>query len=217
MGQQGGPAGAGTESDPDDAGVADRWTKVVPATPAGKDMAAAISEMARRVASNGGPLDVDLDATWKDPAEASGRRALATWMLAAIDSPGHVINALESDSLVVRDAAARALQHWIAQDPTREAIYIQVLATKADFTDGQRQLMTSLLHGTARPPAADNVDQLFELLGYEKLAVRELARMQLAKLDPAGAKESGYDAAADRRSAQKEIWRMSWKKRHKGK
>ncbi|HEY2910284.1 MAG TPA: hypothetical protein VGI99_08555 [Gemmataceae bacterium] len=197
--------------------MADRWSKAVPATPAGKDMAAAVSEMARRVGNNAGPLDVDFDATWKDPAEATGRRVLAVWMLAAINSPGPIVDALEAESAPVRDAAARALQHWVALDPSREATYTQLLATKADFTDGQRQMMTALVHGTTRPPAAAVVDELFELLGYEKLPVRELARMQLARLDPVGAKESGYDASSDRRSAQRDAWRLSWKKRHKGK
>jgi hypothetical protein len=51
------------------------------------------------------------------------------------------------------------------------------------------------------------------LLGHERLAVRELSRMQLAKLDPAGQKESNYDAASERRGMQAGVWLKGWKKR----
>jgi hypothetical protein len=212
---KGGRPGPAPKDDKDEVGVPNRWSKAVPATPAGKDMAAAVTEMARRVAIGGGPFDVDFDATLKEPREAIGRRVLAAWMLAAVDSLVYLIDALEADAAVVRDAAARALQHWVAQGPKREAAYADALAMKATLSDNQRTLMAALVRGTERPAPAEIVETLFELLGNEKLAVRELARMQLAKVDPVGAKESGYDAASDRRGAQKEAWKTSLKKRIK--
>jgi hypothetical protein len=88
---------------------------------------------------------------------------------------------------------------------------------KVAFTDNQRDFVVALLRSPDQPIGAETVDTLFELLGHEKLAVRELARMQLAKVDPAGAKESSYDAASERRAAQATTWKNSWKKRMKGK
>jgi hypothetical protein len=210
-----GRPGLAPKDDKDEIGIANRWSKAVPATPAAKDMAAAIAEMARRVGIGQGPFDVDFDATWKDPREASGRRVLAVWMLSAVDSPGYLIEALEADAALVRDTAAKAIQHWMAQDTVREDALAQALAMKAAFTDNQRTLVVALTRGPDQPVAADTVEQLFDLLSHEKLAVRELARMQLAKLDPTGARESNYDAASDRRGTQASMWKNAWKKRMK--
>src|SRR5262249_22111052 len=99
----------GPKDDKDENGVPNRWTKVPPATPAGKDMTAAATEMARRVGLGQGPFDVDFDATIREPREAIGRRVLSAWMLASVDSLGYLIDALEADAAPVRDAAARAL------------------------------------------------------------------------------------------------------------
>jgi hypothetical protein len=212
---KGGRAGPAPKDDKDEAGIANRWSKLGPKTPAENDMAAAVTEMARRVAASGGPFDIDFDATHKDPREAPNRRVLSVWMLEAVDGLGYLIDALESDTAAVRATAAKALQHWVAQDPNREAIYTQMLANKAAFSDNQRALMATLVRGVDRPVAAEVIDLLFDYLLYEKLAIRELARMQLAKIDPVGAKESNYDAASERRGGQKEMWKTSWKKRNK--
>src|SRR5204863_508589 len=78
---KGGKPGPAPKDDKDEGGVA-RWAKQVPNTAAAKDMAAAVTEMARRVGSAAGPFDVDFDATLKDPHEAlGGRRAVQaqTW------------------------------------------------------------------------------------------------------------------------------------------
>jgi hypothetical protein len=206
---------AAPKEDPDEAGVPNRWTKVVPATPVAKEMAAAVNEMARLVSASQGPYDLDFDATVKGPREAAGLRVLATRMLAAIDSLGYLIDALENESALVRDAAAKSIRHWVAQDSTREEVLSQALGMKVAYSDTQRAFVLALLHGTDRPPG-DAVDPLFDLLSNEKLAIRELVRMQLARLDPTGAKESSYDAASDRRGMQAATWKMSYKKRFKG-
>jgi hypothetical protein len=207
-----GRPGSAPKEDKDEVGVANRWSKFPPATPAVKDVVAAVSELARRVGNGQGPFDVDFDATIKEPREAIARRALSVWMLAAVDSLGYLIDALEADAAAVRDAAAKAIRHWCAEEPAREAEFAAVLATKAAFNDSQRALVTTLLHGSDRP-SGETVDKLFELLRNEKLAVRELARLQLAKLDPAGARESRYDAGSDQRAAQAGAWERAWKKR----
>jgi hypothetical protein len=205
-----GRPGPAPKEDKDEIGIADRWSKVTPATPAAKDMSAAVSEMARRIGFAQGPFDIDFDTTIKDPREAVGRRVLSAWMLGAVDSLGYLIDALEADSAPVRDAAAHALQHWCAQDPSREGDLAQVLAAKALFTDSQRDLVRALV---AVAPAPESADKLFELLRHEKLAVRELARAQLATIDPAGARESRFDAASDQRTMQIATWERVWKKR----
>jgi hypothetical protein len=125
----------------------------------------------------------------------------------------YLLDALESDAALVRDAAARALQQWVAQDAARENVYAQELAMKATFTESQRELLATLVRGLERPVDLKVADTLFELLGHERLAVRELSRMQLAKLDPAGQKESNYDAASERRGMQAGVWLKGWKKR----
>jgi hypothetical protein len=201
------------KADPDETGVANRWRKEVPGTPTAKDSAAAVAEMARRIGFGQGPFDIDFDATVKDVREPVGRRALCAWMLAAVDSLSYLVDALDEDAPAVRDAAARALQHWSAQGPGREEGLSEALGMKAAFSDPQRTLVVELLRGPERPPSAATVDQLFELLGHDKLAVRELARVQLARIDPAGAKESNYDAGSDRRAMQAGVWQKLWKKR----
>jgi hypothetical protein len=210
---KGGRAGAAPKDDPDEGGVASRWRKDVPGTPAAKDMAAAVTEMARRISIGQGPFDVDFDATIKDSRESTSRRALAAWMLAAVDSLSYLIDALEADAAAVRDAATRALQHWCAQEAGREEAFAQVLAMKAMFNEAQRAVVVDLIHAPERPVAEKTVDRLFELLTNDKLAVRELARMQLARLDPPGARESNYDAGSERRGTQAGVWQKSWKKR----
>jgi hypothetical protein len=211
---KGGRPGPAPKDDPDEVGINNRWTKQAPATPAAKDMAAAVTEMAKRVSMSQGPFDLDFDATLKDPREAPSRRALATWMLAAIGSLPYLIDALEEDSALVRDAAARAIRHWISEEAQREELFVQVLAMKAAYTENQRGLVVALLHGTERP-AGDSINDIFDLLTNEKLAVRELARMQLARLDPVGARESNFDASSDRRATLATAWRAGYKKRNK--
>jgi hypothetical protein len=102
----------------------------------------------------------------------------------------------------------------VAEDPDREGQFVEVLAGKAAYSDPQRATLRALLGAPDRP--AEAADRLFELLGHDKLAIRELARLQLARLDPVGARESGYDAASERRGAQAATWKASWRKR-KGK
>jgi hypothetical protein len=213
---KGGKAGPAPKDDPDN-GLPNRWSKAVPGTPQAKDLAASAAEMARRVAAGGGPYEVDFYATVQNAKEAMTRRVLAAWMLAGVDGVSSLVEALEMEPAPVRDAAARALQHWCAQAPGREGTLAAVLAEKAMYTDPQRALVTALVRGPERPPAEETITKLFELLRDSKPAVRELARTQLAKLDPAGAKEAAYDALSDRRAFQAQAWERSYRRRIKAK
>lgn len=215
---QGGVPGPALRDDPDESGIADRWSKQVPATPAGKEAVPTIAEMAVRVGKSQAAFDSDFNATMKDPKESPGRRVLSTWMLGSIDSLTYLIDALELDSApLVRDAAAKAIRHWVAQDPSRDAAFQRELGMRIAFNENQRANTAGLVRGTERPPTAALMEQLFDLLINEKLAVRELARMQLASIDPTGQKESNYDAASDRRGTQADRWKANWKRKMKGK
>jgi len=214
---KGGPPAPATKDDPDELGIADRWSKQVPATPAGKEAVPTIAEMALRVGKSLGTFDVDFYATLKDPKESIGRRILSTWMLGSIDSLTYLTEALEADSSPVRDAAAKAIRHWVAQDPTRDAAFQQELGMRITYNENQRANTVGLIRGTERPPTAAMMEQLFDLLISEKLAVRELARMQLSSIDTTGQKESNYDAASDRFGAQASQWKANWKRKMKGK
>lgn len=214
---KGGRPGPAPKDDPDVPDVANWWSRAVPNTPAAKDMAAAAAEMARRVGTSAGPFAVDFDATLKDPQEALSRRVLSAWMLAAVDGIEYLIDALEVENATVRAAAAEALRYWVAQAPSHEPRLVELLADKAAYSDAERSLLVALVRAPQRPPTAETVTRLFELLRESKLAVRELARMQLARLDPAGARESGYDAASDRRALQAQAWERSLQRRAKAK
>lgn len=214
---KGGPAAQAPENDADEVGIPNRWTKQVPTTAASKEAVPTITEMALRIGRAQAMFDIDLNATLKDPKETIGRRVLSTWMLGSMDSLSYLIDALEADSTPVRDAAAKTIRHWIAQHPSRDAIFQEELAMKIAFNENQRANIIGLVRGTERPPTAVLMEQLFDLLINEKLAVRELARMQLASIDPAGQKSSNYDAASDRSGAQMSLWKANWKQKMKGK
>ena len=158
-----------------------------------------------------GPFDVVFDAVVKDPAERPARRVLAAWMLGAVDGLSYLIDALEAASAPVRDAAAKALVLWVAQSPEREVEFARVLETKMAVPEATRPIFLSLVRSTIAP--GPDVDSLFLLLRSERLPLRELARLQLTQIDPVGARESRYDAAAEGRDLQVQAWQRSWAKR----
>ncbi|HVK15011.1 MAG TPA: hypothetical protein VM597_40100 [Gemmataceae bacterium] len=189
----------------------DRWRRDPAATPAAKEGAAAVADLAKMVAMSEGPFDVLFDAIVKDQADRPARRTLAAWMLGAVDGVSYLIDALEANAAPVRDAAARALVHWAAQAPEREAELTRVLETKMAIGESQRPTVVALVRSAIGPGA--DTETLFLLLRSERLSLRELARLQLAQIDPVGARESRYDAAADARDTQAQAWQRSWAKR----
>jgi hypothetical protein len=210
-----GRPGPAPKPDPDDT-LKDRWTTAVPTGAAAKELSAAVTEMVRRIgAGESRPFDAEFNATAKDGREPMTRRLLAVWMLAGVDGLAELIDLLEADTPAVRDAAAKALQHWCAEGPEREALFAAALANKAAYTDDQRAYVLALTRGPEQPPAEETVTRLFTLLKDSKLAVRELARMQLARIDPAGFKESGYDATGQQWPVRANAWANAFKKRAK--
>jgi hypothetical protein len=211
-----GRAGLAPKDDPDEAPMADRWSRRVPTTPAARDATEALKVLSKRVVTGQGTYDVDFDAAVKDTREPLPQRVLATTNLGSINSLTYLINALESESAPVREAACRAARHSVSQSETGEEDFLKVLEEKSAFTDEQRKQVIALLR---LPDKSVVLDDLFSLLRNEKLAIRELAHQQLLKLDPIGAKESNYDANgnADMRDMHANTWQRSWKKREMAK
>lgn len=212
---KGGRAGVAPESDPDEAALSDRWSARIPNTPAAKDVEKAVLLWAGRAAARGA-FDGDFDRAMRDPAAPVSHRALAASLLQATDDIPALLGGLELASSPVRDAVCRAARHWCAQAPAREKAFAVFLAeSKAlPLTDDQRVLAQALLR-SRDDTAPATVDQLFTLLKHERLAVRELARFQLAQLDPPTAEEAGYDANAEpsRRADQIVKWQASFRKK----
>ena len=206
---KGGRPALAPQNDKDDV-PGDRWRRDAATTAAAKEGATAVADLAKMVGMSDGPFDVLFDAIVKDQADRPARRVLAAWMLGAVDGIAYLIDALEANAAPVRDAAARALVHWVAQLPDREGELAKVLETKMAI-GGQASTVLSLVRSTIT--SAADVDTLFLLLRSERLPVRELARLQLAQMDPRGAQESRYDAAADGRDSQAQAWQRSWVKR----
>ncbi|WP_020473028.1 hypothetical protein [Zavarzinella formosa] len=207
---KGGRADIAPANDPDEAALSDRWSVRIPGTPAAKDIEKAIEEWKRRAAVSKGMLDADFDAVLRDSKEPVSHRALAAWYLQATDNIPVLLDSLELDSSPVRDAVVRAARHWCAQSPDREKAFAIFLAEKKTYPDDQRTLVQALLR--SRDDAAPGTtDQLFRLLRHERLAIRELARFQLAQLDPLSAEEAGYEAAAEATRRADQI--VNWQKK----
>ena len=209
---KGGRAAIAPENDADEAALADRWSQRTPNTPAAKDMEGAIAEWVKRAAAARGGLQADAEKALLDPKEAPTHRALAAWILQATDDIPGLLDGLELGSSPVRDAIVRAARHWCAQAPDREKAFAVLLAEKKTFPDDrQRDLVQALMRSRA-DSARNTAEQLFTLLKHERLAIRELARFQLAQLDPISAEEAGYEAAADpsRRADQIAKWQATF-------
>jgi hypothetical protein len=207
---KGGRPALAPKDDKDDV-AGDRWRREAATTPAAKEAATAVADLAKIVGMSEGPFDVVFDAVVKDQAERPARRVLAAWMLGAVDGVAYLIDALEANAAPVRDAAARALMHWVAQSPDRDAEFAKVLETKMAIPETQRPTVLAMVRSTMVP--GPDMDTLFLWLKSERLPLRELARLQLTLIDPAGARESRYDSAAEARDNQAQTWQRSWAKR----
>lgn len=206
---KGGRPGPAPKDDFDSPLLGDRWRRELP--PAAKDPAAAVAEWARRLAMSQGPFEVDFHLTVQDNADKPLVRSLAAWNLAAVDSVSYLIDALELDqAATVRDAAGRALKQWVASGAGRDEELTRVLGMKMAFGDMQRLDLAALARGT---PTVNDLDRLFEALKSDRLAVRELARINLSKVDPVGARDSKYEAGSTNRNSQASAWQQSWKRR----
>jgi hypothetical protein len=196
------------------------WSKVPTVrAPMQGELEAGLVDFSKRITKPDVLVDVEFTSALKDDMnERMGRRVLAVLCLQAIDALGYVADALADDEPAIRYAAAVALRHWTAQAPERDLQLYRLLVDKKRYSDNHAEQVMQLMHRFAE----DKVDDLethallFDLMGHERVAVRELAFEHLARMDPVGAKDAGYfDAAApdNVRQASIERWKASWKKR----
>lgn len=186
----------------DDRALVARWLRPTP-----KD--AALDGLVASVRTIGKEFAVEFNAiAQNEMTEKAPRRVLAMWMLGAVNDLSSLIDALDrSDLAPPREAAARALVHWVAQDPEREQAFATELDKKTAVSPS-RDVILPLVRGTIT--ADKDVAVLFGYLTNEKVAVRELARLQLARIDPMSARDSKYDAATGR---QAKAWQDLFEKR----
>jgi hypothetical protein len=188
-----------------------RWQKTIPNV---KDLADSVKEFGRRLQVGRGAIDLELASALKGEGEAPALRVLIPQFLQATDSLVYLFDAIEDASPAVRDAAAKAAQHWCSQSAEREKAFMAALIERKGFTELQARYAVALIRGAAPDKVpAEKIDEAFGLLRNDSLLMRELTRATLAKLDPLGAKESAYDAAGDKREAQATKWQGLFKKR----
>lgn len=204
---KGGRAAIAPMNDPDEALLADRWATRTPSTPAAKEVELAVTEWTTRISQINGSIDLEMEKAVRDSKFSTGQRILAARYLQSTDNVYGLLDAAELESGPVRDAVVRALRHWCSQAPDREKAFGALLIERKNYTDEQRPLIQALLRSRV-DTAPRTVEQLFTLLRHERLIIRELARMQLAQIDPTSAEEAGYEAAAEPSRRMDQI--MKW-------
>jgi hypothetical protein len=183
------------------------------------ELEAALADFAKRVVAKTALIDVEFASALKDDAERPSRRVLAVLFLQAIDGMSHVADALSDDNYAIRFTTVSALRHWTGQSPERDLDLYRRLIDKKRYSENHAEQVMQLLHRFDEEKADDPVlyATLFDLMGHERVAVRELAFGHLLRLDPVGANEAGarFDAAApdDQRQTVIDRWKASWKRR----
>jgi hypothetical protein len=213
---KGGRPGPAPKADPDEVALVNRWAKTYPNTRDANQMADAVEAM-RLLVMNSAQPEVDFAEIAKDNKERRMPfRVLAVYLSAAFDNLAMLLDAMEYDNAIVREAATLAALQWAVQSPDRPDKFAEALGMKATYTEDQRAAMVGLVVAGSKP-TDDNVDKVFRLLKNDKLAVREFAKAYLTQFDPTGAKDHNYDAsqAAEFRTPKVNSWLQTWKKREK--
>jgi hypothetical protein len=139
-------------------------------------------------------------------------RELAVYGLGAIDAMPRLVNALADPAHEdVRQAAARALQHYMGRGTTEDMALYHLLIMEKGYSNAHAEIVMQLLHGfsEAERNRPETYETLIAYLRHSKLAVRQLAKDILYAWVPA-AKSIAYDPAgpeADWENAFK-----AWKK-----
>lgn len=163
-------------------------------------------------------IEVIYYSAMQDAQEQPARRAYAVACLQALDAVEYLADALADDYFVVRGVGIRAVQHWTGLSPERDLVFYRTLIDRKSYTESQAQTVMQLLH-PLKPEDRQKreiVSALFDAFKHEKIAVRELAYLHLAYIDPAGAKEVGFiDVAAPDNAVDALVqkWKASWKRR----
>jgi hypothetical protein len=170
----------------------------------------AVATQRRRIAS--GP---DVASALREGAIGSDAalRTLAIYGLAAISDLAGVCDALaDAKHADARQAAVRALRHWIGRGHSQDLALYDFLIKQGGYTAAQADTLLQLLHGLSdehdrnRP---ESYETLIAYLRHPKLAVRQLAIMQLLSWVPQGQSIS-YDPAGT--EVERERRYQAWRK-----
>jgi hypothetical protein len=142
-----------------------------------------------------------------DADRARLTRRVAVHGLGALDDLPRLFGALEDAKHPdVRATAVEALRHWIGRAPGQDQALYQFLLAQPKLPKSQAETVLQLLHSPGGPALLDPLtyEVLIAYLGHERLAVRELARWQLARLLRGGSKVA-FDAAAPAGQREKAV------------
>lgn len=133
-----------------------------------------------------------------DEAISQSRRPweqyLAVFVLAALDQLGPVIETVDHpDNPYLRRAAIDALLHFLGRQPGQGAAVSQALIERG-YAPADREIFLKLVRRIDKPDRAA-IEQLLEWLNHPRLAIRELAFLNLVTLLPTD-RLVGYDPAA---------------------
>jgi hypothetical protein len=164
----------------------------------------------RRQLAKGAPDQVLKEAlASQDPID----RRIAVFGLAALDDLASLVDILadRSQSREVREAAIRALRHYMGRDPRHDQELFSLLTEKKNLSPAHAEIIVDLLHspGEADQARPETYEALIEYLKHDRQAVRELAYWHLIRLVPAG-RDIKYNPAGS--PEEREAGYKEWKK-----
>ena len=137
-------------------------------------------------------------AVASDEALSNSRRPweqyLAVFVLGALDQLGPVVDSLDHpDSPYVRRAAIDALLHFLGRKPGQVESLAKALVGRG-YAPADQEVFLKLIRRIDKPDRAAT-EQLLEWLNHPRLAIRELAFLNLVALLPTD-RLTGYDPNA---------------------
>ena len=122
------------------------------------------------------------------------------------------------EGFIVRAVGIRCVQHWTGQSPERDLQIYRLLMDRKGYAEAHALITMQLLHSfretdLVKPEIAAT---LFDAMQHDRVAVRDLALMHLAVVDPVGVREIGFvDMAAPEQVRDPIIakWKASFKRR----
>jgi hypothetical protein len=187
------------------------WVTNVPGLELKAQARKALEKLSTELSGNAN-VQTLLTATLND--RESTTQILAVFCIGAIDQLSALLDRLADDKKEVRETAYYVLLRWISRGPAQEPTLKRMLIEKKGYTEEQAETLLELLHtfpeSKAYQPAT--YESLIALLDSEKIAIRELARLQLEALVPRTKEVQNikYDAAGDTEQRKKAI--EQWKK-----
>ncbi len=190
------------------------WAKAPAKIPRDRqvELDAAQKKLVQRIGEKGKPIDLALAEIAQDTSRAA--RVLAVLGQGAIGLLPPLLDALEDPQFPdARAAAAAALAHFDARQPSADQqIYDQLQARRA-YTGPQAEQALWLLHGFNERQLSDPAmyERLIAALRSEQPAIRELAAWRLRQIDPDGANQARFNATDPEAAREKAIG--DWQRR----